>query len=37
MYAGLFDKEQAAKMDIDPKRKAYVHLIKGALKVNGHR
>ena len=35
MYAGLFDKEQTAKLDIDPKRKAYVHLIKGELKVNG--
>jgi redox-sensitive bicupin YhaK (pirin superfamily) len=37
MYAGLFDKEQTAKLDIDPKRKAYVHLIKGALKVNGQQ
>jgi len=35
MYAGLFDKEQTAKLDIDPARKAYVHLIKGELKVNG--
>jgi redox-sensitive bicupin YhaK (pirin superfamily) len=37
MYAGLFDKEQAAKLDVDPKRKAYVHLIKGELKVNGQQ
>jgi len=37
MYAGLFDLEQEAKLDIDPKRKAYVHLIKGKLEVNGHK
>ena len=37
MYAGLFDLEQGAKLDIDPKRKAYVHLIKGELEVNGHK
>jgi redox-sensitive bicupin YhaK (pirin superfamily) len=37
LYAGLFDKEQGAKLDINPKRKAYVHLIKGELKVNGHQ
>jgi len=37
LYAGLFDKEQEAKLDIDPKRKAYVHLIKGELEVNGRQ
>jgi len=37
MYAGLFDKEQTAKLDIDPARKAYVHLIKGELNVNGQQ
>jgi redox-sensitive bicupin YhaK (pirin superfamily) len=37
LYAGLFDNEQGAKLDIDPKRKAYVHLIKGELEVNGHQ
>jgi redox-sensitive bicupin YhaK (pirin superfamily) len=36
LYAGLFDKDQGAKLDIDPNRKAYVHLIKGELEVNGH-
>ena len=35
LYAGVFDKEQGAKLDIDPKRKAYVHLIMGELEVNG--
>jgi redox-sensitive bicupin YhaK (pirin superfamily) len=37
LYAGLFDKDQGAKLVIDPKRKAYVHLIKGELEVNGHQ
>jgi redox-sensitive bicupin YhaK (pirin superfamily) len=37
LYAGLFDKDQGAKLDIDPSRKAYVHLIKGELEVNGHQ
>jgi redox-sensitive bicupin YhaK (pirin superfamily) len=36
LYAGLFDKEQGANLLIDSKRKAYVHLIKGELEVNGY-
>ena len=35
MYAGLFNGTQTASMTLDPKRKAYVHLISGALNVNG--
>ena len=34
LYAGLFDQTQTASLTLDPKRKAYVHLIKGELKVN---
>jgi redox-sensitive bicupin YhaK (pirin superfamily) len=34
LYAGLFDQAQTASLTLDPKRKAYVHLIKGELKVN---
>jgi redox-sensitive bicupin YhaK (pirin superfamily) len=34
LYAGLFDQTQTASLALDPKRKAYVHLIKGELKVN---
>ena len=34
MYAGLFDGEQSANLKLDPSRKAYVHLIRGALQVN---
>mgnify|MGYP003342172055 CR=1 FL=1 len=35
MYAGLFDGEQSANLKLDPSRKAYVHLIRGSLEVNG--
>ena len=35
VYAGLFDHSQTAQVQIDPKRKAYVHLIRGSLDVNG--
>ena len=30
----MFDQTQTASLTLDPKRKAYVHLIKGELKVN---
>lgn len=35
MYAGLFDGLQSAQLQLDPKRKAYVHLIQGSLDING--
>ena len=35
LYSGLFDGDQGAKLVLDPKRKAYVHLIRGSLDVNG--
>jgi quercetin 2,3-dioxygenase len=35
VHAGLFDKNESAILDIDPERKAYVHLIRGELAVNG--
>jgi redox-sensitive bicupin YhaK (pirin superfamily) len=34
LYAGLFDQAQTASLALDPKRKAYVHLVKGELRVN---
>ena len=37
MYAGLFNGSQSAKMKLDPRRKAYIHLIKGSLTVNGQK
>jgi quercetin 2,3-dioxygenase len=35
MYAGLFDGTESAQIAINPARKAYVHLVRGSLKVNG--
>jgi redox-sensitive bicupin YhaK (pirin superfamily) len=35
LYAGLFDGLQSAQLQLDPKRKAYVHLVQGSLDVNG--
>ncbi|NBY09182.1 MAG: pirin family protein [Betaproteobacteria bacterium] len=35
LYAGLFDGAEKFQMTLDPQRKAYVHLIKGSLCVNG--
>ena len=35
LYAGLFDGQETATLSITPGRKAYVHLIRGALQVNG--
>ena len=37
LYAGLFDGDESAKLALDPARKAYVHLVRGALEVNGQR
>jgi redox-sensitive bicupin YhaK (pirin superfamily) len=34
IYAGLFDGLQTAQLQLDPKRKAYVHLIQGSLDIN---
>lgn len=35
LYAGLLDADHRAEVSIAPGRKAYVHLVRGALKVNG--
>lgn len=35
LSVGLFDGEERAEMQLDPARKAYVHLARGALVVNG--
>jgi redox-sensitive bicupin YhaK (pirin superfamily) len=37
MYAGLFDGDEQAQLSLLAGRKAYVHLIKGELAVNGER
>ena len=35
MYAGLFDGAQQAQLLLNPAQKAYVHLVRGELTVNG--
>ncbi len=35
LYAGLFDGDQTAELPLQLGRKAYVHLVRGALSVNG--
>ncbi len=35
MYAGLFDAGESAELALDAARKAYVHLVRGRLTVNG--
>ena len=35
LYAGLFDTDESATLALDPRRKAYVHVIRGAIEVNG--
>lgn len=35
MYAGLLDGDEAVTRALDPRRKIYVHLIRGQLEVNG--
>ena len=36
IYGGLFDGAEAIDRELDPKRKAYVHLVRGSATVNGH-
>jgi redox-sensitive bicupin YhaK (pirin superfamily) len=35
IYAGLFDEQERASLDVAPGRRVYVHLIRGDLLVNG--
>jgi redox-sensitive bicupin YhaK (pirin superfamily) len=37
LYAGLFHGDEAAQLSLAPQRKAYVHLVRGELQVNGER
>lgn len=37
VYAGLFDGDEAATLDVGPQRHAYVHVARGSLDVNGER
>lgn len=35
IYSGLFDGEQPLQRPLDPRRKAYVHVVRGSVTVNG--
>ena len=37
LYAGLFDGAESAKLALNPARKCYVHLVRGALQINGQK
>ncbi len=37
LYAGLFNGNESAELALDPARKAYVHLVRGELEVNGQK
>jgi redox-sensitive bicupin YhaK (pirin superfamily) len=37
LYAGLFDGAEAASLALDPKRKGYVHVVRGDIDVNGQK
>ena len=37
LYAGLLSDTHEARLALDPRRKAYVHLVRGSLEVNGLR
>ncbi|WP_213954078.1 MULTISPECIES: pirin family protein [unclassified Variovorax] len=37
LFAGLIDGDEQATLALDPKRKNYVHLVRGELEVNGQK
>lgn len=37
LYAGLFEGAESAELKLDPARKAYVHLVRGRIEINGRR
>ena len=37
IYAGLFDGEEGGRLELQPRRKAYVHMARGSATVNGNR
>jgi redox-sensitive bicupin YhaK (pirin superfamily) len=37
LYAGLFDGAEAASLALDPKRKGYVHVVRGEIDVNDQK
>lgn len=37
VYAGLFDKDESATLEVQPGRHVYVHLARGSIDINGQR
>jgi quercetin 2,3-dioxygenase len=37
VYAGLFNSEDSAQLELNPDRYAYIHVAKGELEINGYR
>ena len=37
IFAGLFDGDESARLELNPARKAYVHLVQGKLEVQGQQ
>lgn len=37
VYAGLFDKDESATLEVQPGRYVYVHLARGGIDINGQR
>jgi redox-sensitive bicupin YhaK (pirin superfamily) len=35
IYAGLFNQGEQAELTLNPQRKAYVHVVRGSIWVNG--
>ena len=35
LYAGLFDGAESARLELDPRRRVYVHIARGEVTVNG--
>ena len=36
LYAGLFDGTEAATLSLDPRRRLYIHVARGAVRANGN-
>jgi redox-sensitive bicupin YhaK (pirin superfamily) len=36
LYAGLFEADERARLEMAPRRKGYVHVARGKAAVNGH-
>ena len=37
VYAGLFDADESARLELAPDRYAYIHVARGSVELNGQR